>query len=310
MADFEFTVDTRPMAQTVNGVTHHVDATTVAVTGMGAAVVAAENAAAEHISHEVTRGFHALMVSQISQKRALAKSNMDAKLLELTYHYKALMRIKAQMQADFNRIAARYGKLFQTLNDALRSRIFELDNPSASLSLTEHPLLQQRQLTQASLVPTHQLETLPASQQIAVAQAKKNAVQVLTRMRDNIVHAARLRDSTQAVIYPEGGGIKALHQIPVLISEGDDLNLDLRAQRLAVAGGNGQAPQLRLAVESRVAAVAAELAWKKVDAATRDQVRSKCAALVTRSAMNEREKKVFSALLSSSDWETLSGGKS
>jgi len=308
MSDFRFTVDTDPMARSVNGVTHHVDATTVAVTGMGAAVVAAEAAAADHVSHEVTRGFHALMVSQISQKRALAKSNMDARLLEMTYQHKALLRIKAQMQADFNRIAARYGKLFNALNEALRARVFELDYPSAKLSLNDQPLIQQRQLTQASLIPTHHIEALPASQQIAAAHAKKNAAVAISRMRDSIGHAVELRNATQEIIHPMPTGARHAHWVPVLLSENDDLNLDLVRQRLFVAGGHAADPKFRQVVEACVGEAASSFTWDKVDPATREKVRGKFAELIGKSGLTEREKKAAAGLLERAEWQAISGG--
>lgn len=47
MAEFDFVVDTTPMAETVSSVSNHVTATTAAVVAMQTAVIASEKASAK-----------------------------------------------------------------------------------------------------------------------------------------------------------------------------------------------------------------------------------------------------------------------
>ena len=47
MAQFNFTVDTEPMADSIDGVANHVDGTTAAVVAMQTAVIIAEEKGAE-----------------------------------------------------------------------------------------------------------------------------------------------------------------------------------------------------------------------------------------------------------------------
>ena len=54
-----FTVDTQPMARQIESVSQKVQGTTAAVVGMRAAVIAAEEEAAEHVCNNVNRGFYA-----------------------------------------------------------------------------------------------------------------------------------------------------------------------------------------------------------------------------------------------------------
>ena len=55
MADFNFTVDTTPMANQINSVSHHVDGVTASVVAMKTAVISAEKDAANKICGNVNR---------------------------------------------------------------------------------------------------------------------------------------------------------------------------------------------------------------------------------------------------------------
>lgn len=82
MANFNFTVDTSPMASEMQSVSHGVNRVSGAVVAMQAAVIAAEKEGAEHVCQNVNKGFYSLMHSQISQKIAQLTSTVEAKLLE------------------------------------------------------------------------------------------------------------------------------------------------------------------------------------------------------------------------------------
>ena len=132
MAQFNFTVDTEPMADSIDGVANHVDGTTAAVVAMQTAVIIAEEKGAERICNNVNYGFYSLIRSQISQKIATHKSKADAKIMELQQQTVSLAAIKSRMEKDYMMLASRYTKLFEGLNKSLRARIFELDKPSTS----------------------------------------------------------------------------------------------------------------------------------------------------------------------------------
>lgn len=74
MADFNFTVDTTPMANQINSVSHHVDGVTASVVAMKTAVISAEKDAANKICGNVNRGFFSMMQAQITQKIAQCTS--------------------------------------------------------------------------------------------------------------------------------------------------------------------------------------------------------------------------------------------
>lgn len=62
MAEFDFVVDTTPMAETVSSVSNHVTATTAAVVAMQAAVIASEKASAKKYATTLTQASTALSV--------------------------------------------------------------------------------------------------------------------------------------------------------------------------------------------------------------------------------------------------------
>ncbi|MDR0641613.1 MAG: hypothetical protein LBG07_04050 [Treponema sp.] len=134
MANLHFTVDTTPMAQSVDSVRGHVNGVTTAVTAMEAAVIATERESARTICENVDRGFYFLIKSQISQKLVAAQTEMSARALILVQLGKALDNIKRQMEQDYFMISRRYAKLFQSLNKSLETRVRELDRPAMQLA--------------------------------------------------------------------------------------------------------------------------------------------------------------------------------
>jgi hypothetical protein len=134
MANFNFTVDTSPMAATVNTVRGHVIGVTAAVTAMEAAVIATERQASQTICENIDNGFYVLVKSQISQKAVAAYSEMTAKEMTLFELSKALDSVRRQMESDYNMISTRYAKLFKALDKALETRVRELDRPAMRLA--------------------------------------------------------------------------------------------------------------------------------------------------------------------------------
>ena len=133
MAYIDCVVDTEPMAREITSVSNHIKGTTAAVVGMRAAVIQAEEEASDHVCENVNRGFYTLIRSQISQKIAKLKSEVDSHLMQLNQQRKQLLAIRSRMERDYNMISNRYLKLFNGLNQNLRQRVFELDRPTIEL---------------------------------------------------------------------------------------------------------------------------------------------------------------------------------
>ena len=122
-------VDTTPMAAELKSVSNHVKGTTAAVVTMQSAVIAAENNSANKVCSNVNRGFFTLMQSQISQKIANKQSRVEALLMHLAQQKRQLLGVKANMEREYARIAARYLKIFTSVNKELEQRIRQVDQP-------------------------------------------------------------------------------------------------------------------------------------------------------------------------------------
>ena len=97
-------VDTQPMANELKSVSNHVTGTTTAVVAMQAAVIKADQDAADRVCHDVNRGFHALMSSQLSQKIAKLQSDVDSHLLRLTISHGCSLIIPLHLLFDIHQL--------------------------------------------------------------------------------------------------------------------------------------------------------------------------------------------------------------
>lgn len=141
MAEFNFVVDTNPMADSVSAVSKHVTATTAAVVAMQTAVIAAEKQSANKICDNVDKGFFNLIRSQISMKLSTCYTEMQAKLSLLLEYAKTLSRTQERMESDFNRVRRQYRQIFKGLDKALENRIAQLDKEATGISETRRKVL-------------------------------------------------------------------------------------------------------------------------------------------------------------------------
>lgn len=306
MASFSFTVDTAEMAGAVQGVSHHVNGTTAAVVGMQTAVIKAEADAASTICANVNRGFHSLILSQISQRAAKAKSAMDAKLLELSHQAGLLRHIKAQMEQDFHRIAGRYAKLFNVLNETLKARVFELDAASVRLSDNEMGRVQRRHLVAGSQVPICQLEALPAMQALGVARIKHHSLSAMDRMQSIIGKSYKLKKHTREVTAAATITERKEVALPVVLIENDDLRLAKQCLRVIYPAGWETLDRTAVeTVHTRIYQPQNDLSRCETQAETLAAVRDRCYQRMETSALSVREKEVFRGLLEQSNWTSF-----
>lgn len=201
MADFNFTVDTSPMASEIQSVSHGVNRVSGAVVAMQAAVIAAEKEGAEHVCQNVNKGFYSLMHSQISQKIAQLTSTVEAKLLELGQYATALKSIQSRMTTDYNMISGRYTKLFKSINNTLETRVAELDMPVFKLVDRDVKLVESRMRLNSAQFHVHQLESVLTSQLLAASKVKVDAettLEAVTRyVKDSSVQTKKSEASMQ-----------------------------------------------------------------------------------------------------------------
>lgn len=220
MATFNYTVDTRPMAEEIKSVSHHVNATTGAIVAMQTAVIFAEEKAAELVCNNVNKGFYSLILSQISQKMAKLQSDVDSHLMLLVQQKNALSGIKGRMQRDYNMIAGRYGKLFNGLNTNLKQRVFELDKPTIDFAIKEVDKVSNRTKYLTATIPITQLESISLSQKIVASNIKNKGLNVINSMRSFLFEMNNQKKLTDQILINDNRYTEtATIYIPIVIYE-------------------------------------------------------------------------------------------
>ena len=186
MADLSFTVNTDPMAKSVDQVSRHVNLTTDAVAAMQAAVILSQEQAADEISENVDRGFYYLIRSQVTTKMAENFSVLSAKMVSLVEMSKALTAQQDRMESDVARLQREYAKTFNSLNRALERRIFELDKYAAKLAQDKKTLITDRLLKQVSESVFFEQETSSTARMAFTARIRSKTSKALTDIGNDI----------------------------------------------------------------------------------------------------------------------------
>jgi hypothetical protein len=219
MATFDFTVDTKPMAKEINGVSNHIVGTTTAVVAMQSAVIAAEKKASDHVCKNVNRGFYMLMLSQVTQKIAKLQSEVDSHFMKLSQLSKSLIAIKNRMGRDYNMLSSRYTKLFNGLNLNLKQRVFELDRPIINFALQDINKISNRSNNLTATVPIMQIESLSSSQKIIVSNTKQHALLLINSMQYFLDNMKRQKTLTNSILLNDYRCSDVIISIPIIISE-------------------------------------------------------------------------------------------
>lgn len=301
MADFNYVVDTEPMAESVDGVRHHIDATTAAVVAMQTATIIAEEAAAEEVCSRIDAGFHTLILSQISQKAARAKAIVDSKLQQLMQYGEFLKRLRSQMERDYFRIRGRYTQLFHALNATLTQLIAELDKDAYEIGHRQFDRLQRRAHTLGVLPIAHQTESVAGSQAVAMARARRASASVLQAMGNVVQKGMTLRRSLEAIM--RAGPVEHPTEmlLPVLLIESADGPSEIpRRAVMATKPLHERRGELAQLQQRLLAGT-----WSQASATDRDRVRSLCAKLLAERAEQPRILAMAKKLLDQQSWDVI-----
>lgn len=304
MADLRFTVDTTPMARSIDGVSRHVDGVFVAVGAMGTAVTQAEKEAAKRICDNVDKGIYTLIRSQISQKVARLRSEVMARLMELRESGKALTAMHGQMERDFNMIAARYNKLFASINASLKVRIFELERAPATLSANELPNLVKRVNRIGGNTLLFVSETLPTMQKISVAHFKANTARAINATKTIVQDSKHLDYQISSIINTKHIEAKSFVFMPIIAVEWDDLLTGVAAFKWVSA----ESPEIDGAKKvfqeagTQLQASAERFYWDPVEQEERAVVAHAIKRLLDEHRPSERVSKQILILFDASTW--------
>ncbi|MDP2693100.1 MAG: hypothetical protein Q8O88_05685 [bacterium] len=303
MATFNYTVDTNPMAQEMSSVSRHVNATTGAVVAMQAAVILAEERAADHVCNNVNKGFYSLIRSQISQKMAKLQSEVDSHLMQLVQQKNALTSIKTRMEKDYNMIASRYLKLFNGLNASLKQRVFELDKPTIDFAVKEVDKVSNRAKYLTATIPITQLESLSESQKIVASNIKFRGLNVIKSMKTFLFEMNTQKKLTDQILINDVKYTKtATVYVPILICE---CNRDKTDNGIEISISNVELDNLsKSAIKNSAFAGFQQIQWKQ-KTSSNPEVKSEFGKLVSSSSKSQRVKDLSLRLFQSADYQTI-----
>ena len=294
-------VDTEPMARELKSITNSVKGTTAAVVSMQAAVIAADKKAADLVCDNVNRGFHTLMLSQVSQKIAQLQSSVNSHLLRLNQQTKQLLAIKARMERDYQRTAERYTKIFNTLNKELRQRVQELDQPIFKFATTEVQATSNRMTQLTATVPVGQLESVTEAQRILTSNVKYHSTQVLESSRKFIADMIEQKELTNRILLTEQKPVTAPMMVPVMILEsvyGHGAAVDVYVPTDVLNTPN------QAAVKGEIYQQVSGISWK--DTQVSEDVKNEFARMLSNSSTSQRVKETIAKLMKSSEnYQTL-----
>jgi len=303
MATFNYTVDTKPMAEEMRSVSRHVNATTGAVVAMQTAVIIAEEKAADHVCNNVNKGFYSLIRSQISQKMAKLQSEVDSHLMQLVQQKNALLSIKNRMQKDYNMIASRYIKLFNGLNSNLKQRVFELDKPTIDFAVKEVDKIYNRTKYLTATIPIAQLESLTASQKILASNVKYRGLNVINSMRSFLFEMNTQKKLTDKILINDGRYTEtATLYIPILIYE---CNRDKTDAGVEISVSDIELDNIsKSAIKNTAFAELNQIEWQ-AKSTPNAEVQSEFSKLVSSSSKSQRVKDMAMKLFQSNNYQTI-----
>lgn len=303
MATFNYTVDTKPMADEMRSVSRHVNATTGAVVAMQTAVIIAEEKAADHVCNNVNKGFYSLIRSQISQKMAKLQSEVDSHLMQLVQQKNALLSIKNRMQKDYNMIASRYIKLFNGLNSNLKQRVFELDKPTIDFAVKEVDKVSNRTKYLTATIPIAQLESLAASQKIVASNVKYRGLNVIKSMRSFLFEMNTQKKLTDQILINDGRYTEtATVYIPIVICE---CNRDKTGTGIEISVSDVELDNIsKSAIKNTAFAELNQIEWQ-AKTSPNTEVKSEFSKLVSSSSKSQRVKDMAMKLFQSNNYQTI-----
>ena len=303
MATFNYTVDTKPMAEEIKSVSRHVNVTTGAVVAMQAAVIFAEEKAADHVCNNVNKGFYSLIRSQISQKMAKLQSDVDSHLMQLVQQKNALLSIKNRMQRDYNMIAGRYGKLFNGLNANLKQRVFELDKPTIDFAVKEVDKVSNRTKYLTATIPIMQLESISLSQRIVASNIKHKGLNVIKSMRSFLFEMNTQKKLTDQILINDNKYTEtATIFIPIVIFEcnrdkTDSKNVEITISEVELDNLS------KSAIQNTAYAEINRVEWSQ-KTIPNSEIKSEFSKLISSSAKSQRVKDLAIKLFHSNNFQT------
>ena len=298
-------IETSDLAYSLDNVTDRVVETTAAVHDMARSVCEAERQAAENVCTSVNKGFFTLIRSQLLQKKVQVQAVAEAQLFTLKHFAQSLRRIKYQMRVDFERITQRYTKLFATLEDSLRGRVYALDRPVAEIVDVDYCALDRRVLTAGAPAAIVQQDSVSVTTELAAVRCKKDCQKVLDGVKTLIDHSIKLNNTVDSIAREVHQDLPRSVYVPVIVTENIDLYIEGSAQLNVHIPNLPQSTVVMSKMKTAFYASMNRLVWGVSVSEHKADVALRVKKLVHTVDLNERIRKYILQMLDNSDWSKL-----
>ena len=300
MADFNITVDTQPMANSLDHVNSNVRNVTSSVVAMQTAVVVAQQKASEHICKNVDTGFFVLMKSQFDQKIAAVSSKMLSTMQLMESFKNDIDKIMVIMTDDYERIKARYLKHFSSLDKALETRIHELDKRAYEIS-RNYKLSQFRTGGEVIKAICYSNDTQLVNVKQMSATVKSKSAKSISVMADDVIEQLKYSDSVKNILKEIVFEKPENEYVPVIFTETDSMMSEDSSVRNVFASAESEFSasskylnQLRDSAEHFV--------WKEINDEEFEPIKNSFKQKVNSKVTDERVAKEMLRLFGESKW--------
>jgi len=305
MADFQFTVDTSPMAHSIDSAQKHVNGVTVAVTAMEAAVIATEREASKKICENVDEGFYMLIKSQISQKSVAAYTEMTSKQITLLQLAKALGNVKRQMENDYHMISRRYEKLFLSLNKSLETRVRDLDRPAMQLADLRKNMIFDKLKNDTSMLFSISNEALPLAQTAQNGKLKQKTKETICALSEAVYENRSYSDKVDDILIKNDNnfsGEENVNFLPAVFFVTDSL-LNPSDYIENIYTVQTEIWQNTAPIISEINRIQKDLSWTPSNSEDKNLIRKEFFAICEKESGEERLSKEIIRLFDESVWE-------
>ncbi len=307
MPDYSFDVDTRPMADSLQRVAQRVDSVTYAVREMQDAVILADKEAADDVCANVNRGFYTLIRSQISQKVAKLKADVESKSMEMIQQSQTLKTFRYRMEQDYVMIARRYSKLFDSLNKSLRQRIFELDKFTTNFVHRSVASLDNRVIHSPGVLIVGSQENIDAHQKLISSNTKGIAQLGIEAISKFIIDIKDQKQHIGSILINRRFGVPELYYVPVIFTESTIRGTSDTSANSFVPNSPNEIlnNKLKSITHNIISSESQSLNWDEADSVEKQRVVTEFERFVNSSNISERLKKETLRLFGESNFQVL-----
>lgn len=305
MSDFNITVDTSEMANSLDVVNSNVRGVTSSVVAMQSAVVIAQQKASENICRNVDTGFFILMKSQFDQKIAAVSSEMLSRMQLMESFKNQIDKIMLTMQDDYDRIKNRYTKHFASLDKSLETRIHELDKRAYEIS-NAYKMSQFKNGSEVIKAILYGDDTQLLNVKEINATVKNKSAKSIGVMADDVVEQQKYSSSVKNILKDVKMRKPEEEFAPVIFTESDSMISSETTVKNIVTSDEAEfssdAKFLNALKENE-----SSLKWTENSAKTFENVKNAFQMKVQNEISDERVKNEMLRLFYDSKWSETSG---